>query len=139
MRVLIVGPLGMGDYSPRILTLDKSNMVARAFCLDQALEGITYYDVVICAQTFPTHPGRAAEPAETQSGNWAHVACRCEDLGIPLVLVADRGGYDLAMKANEKWVKSLRRWFAVAVVEPVEREEQVISGERSRGFSFDAG
>jgi hypothetical protein len=92
---------------------------AVATSLDAAEAEIPRADGVICYQSIPTHSGRAAEPAETQTGNWAAVANRCQALAIPFLLVAARGGYRLAERFREVHGKTLSEWPALAIVEPV--------------------
>jgi len=88
MRILIV------DDDENLLEIlaewfehfEPGTKIHTATCLDQAVTWIPAVDGVLCDGEFPTHANECRGLPETR--NWAGVALRCHEVGVPFVLLS---------------------------------------------------
>lgn len=90
--------------------------VLEAGSLDEAQKLLPQANAVLCDGSFPTHPGRAFEPAATANGNWAPLHLQAARAAVPFVLLSGRREIVVALqeKHQEAFLKPLETIQAVS-------------------------
>jgi hypothetical protein len=105
MKILAVGPISY-EFNQAIGALIKLGCPADslwlAHNLDTANKLLPDADAVLSADTFPSHAGRASEPAETRQNNWAALALKCMRAKKRFVLLTGDERLMLRMNAVAK-------------------------------------